>query len=520
MVSLTISTRDQFELVASSNQTEGWQLFYSVKLLGQPQFTINSASNVVELKAGKKQTLHFRYNRHPALWLRIDTGNGPGRVRLYGLTAKNKDVDEIHFTPTEIYHNFRVGRPEMTMTLGKNFVEITSTTVDPYLISQKRLLPIHNLGWRVIPLFFLSFLLYKALCTVNFDQCKSFFFVTRENHAKTSVIKVLDGLRGMGALMVIADHTWPRFAGVGASGVMIFFALSGFLLARPFVTQPGLFFKKDFLRTYAMRRLKRILPMYYFYIFLVYILSQDLGDAVLHAVFLKGAGHLWAIPQEMLFYFIFPLLTLLLAIVCRGKRLLVIPLLTAMIFLSNSLLTIDVFSLNGMNNQPLPFYLGVFLSGCCCAYIYFGFFASRQQEKEQPNNAAWFTKLLPIVILSLFILFSNGYLLGNRYIFAQQFYGLFGFAAAILILFLVLEQKSPLATLLSHPFFQMIGIISYSLYLIHPLILNIIVHANDYFFNFTLPGYLLWLLTLLLSLPAAMACYKYIELPFFIPVKK
>jgi len=515
MVSLSISTADQFELIASSNKTEGWQLFYSVKLWGKPRFSTNSSSYIAELKGGKKQTLRFQYNRHPALWLRIDTGNSPGRVRLYGMTVRGKFIGKISYSPVDIYQKFQVGRPQMSMTLAKDFVEITSTTADPYLISQERLLPLCNLGWMVIPLVLLSFFLYKTLSTVTPEQYKSFFGITRSKHHNKSVIEVLDGMRGMGALMVIADHTWPRFAGVGASGVMIFFALSGFLLTRPFVTQPEILYNKGFLVKYGMRRLKRILPMYYFYLLLVYILSQELSDAVLHAVFLKGDGHLWAIPQEMLFYIIFPWIPLFITAVLRDRTLLSIPLLATMVLLSNSFLTIDIISLNGMNNQPLPFYLGVFLSGCCSAYLYFGSYIQITHDRCLVKRITdFFVKMVPIVIISLFWALSNGFLLGNNCIFAQQYYGLFGIAAAVLILLSALDQKSPLSRLLSLPLLRMIGIISYSLYLIHPLILNIIVQANSYFFNFFLPGYLLWLLTLLLSIPVAIICYKYIELPF------
>lgn len=48
----------------------------------------------------------------------------------------------------------------------------------------------------------------------------------------------LDSVRGIAALLVVLEHTWWPFAGAGATGVWLFFALSGYLLTQPFISKP------------------------------------------------------------------------------------------------------------------------------------------------------------------------------------------------------------------------------------------------------------------------------------------
>lgn len=70
-------------------------------------------------------------------------------------------------------------------------------------------------------------------------------------------LPALDGLRGIAALMILSLHALPGVAPSGLdAGVLLFFALSGYLLYAPFVGGPV-----D-LRRYAIRRFLRITPAY------------------------------------------------------------------------------------------------------------------------------------------------------------------------------------------------------------------------------------------------------------------
>lgn len=164
-------------------------------------------------------------------------------------------------------------------------------------------------------------------------------------------IPVLDGFRGMAALLVAIFHCWlmtdaPLDRGplralliAGGLGVDFFFVLSGFVLFLPVVRSGGSF---GDLRAYIRRRIARIAPAYYFAILIQAALTPLLtrfaspfrstgGLVVLasHLLFLQhetpkwfvrglgfnGAvmgfgvnGTLWSLSVEVLFYATLPLI--------------------------------------------------------------------------------------------------------------------------------------------------------------------------------------------------------------------
>jgi peptidoglycan/LPS O-acetylase OafA/YrhL len=514
LISLTLSEAYLLELTASAKNTGYWQVFFSSSPK-HPKYSGNRASGMQQLPAGKKTTLSFPLRNFPVTWIRIDTDAKPGTVRLYTLEVKRRLTADKVLTAEDIYNSFRPGHGGVSMSLGNGFVEIISTGDDPYIVSRSPIFQSQHLGFFVVPIFLLSFFFYQRIRSINLQQVYDFLLVGREVTPGNSVIAPLDGLRGVAALMVIAEHTWPRFIGLGASGVVIFFVLSGFLLARPLVATPAKILQRGFLLQYWRRRLQRILPMYYFYILLTYVMSLHLGDAILHAFFLKADGHLWVIPQEMLFYLVFPGIALMNLFFLRGKIGWILPALLLFALLSNRFLGIEVFSLLGMNNQPLPFYLGVFVSGCCASYLYFGWYVEKHAGKRLGSKwRPWFSTIIGCSILGFFLLFSNGRLLGNNLIYSQQFYGAYGVAAAILLLSLLIDKRSFLVRAFSWPFIRSIGVVSYSLYLLHPLVLQIILNLDNNFIGLNLHGGVLFVVTVFFSLPVAIFTYRFIEYPF------
>jgi peptidoglycan/LPS O-acetylase OafA/YrhL len=164
-------------------------------------------------------------------------------------------------------------------------------------------------------------------------------------------IAPLTGLRAFAAAAVCATHAafrtghytddftghlWARFE----IGVPLFFALSGFLLFRPWVTtltagppaQPSL-------RRYAWHRFRRVVPAYWVTVTLVYLIGlvrpepNPSGHGFIgylrHLPFLQiyGFGHLrvglthtWSLCIEMAFYLTLPLVGwVLTALVCRYR---------------------------------------------------------------------------------------------------------------------------------------------------------------------------------------------------------
>lgn len=517
LVSRSLSGAYRIELTASAVNTDYWQLFFSAAL-NHPKFSENFSSDIERLSGGEKVTLVFPLHNHPVTWLRIDPGGNPGVVRLYDLKIKRRLAQERIFHAADIYNSFHPGHAGVTMVLCNGFVDIISTEEDPFIISNSPVCQPEPLGMFVVPVFFLSFFFYQWLKKCNSRQLRDFFLVRRERSSTAwRMIEPLDGLRGVAALMVVADHTWPRFIGVGASGVLIFFTLSGFLLARPFVLDPEKIRESGFLMRYGKRRLRRILPMYYVYILLVYVMSLDLGAAVLHAFFVQGAGHLWAVPQEMLFYLIFPVVALSGLFLLRGKIGWIVLVIVGLAMVSNGFFGLDVFSLYGMNGQPIPFYLGVFLSGCAASYLYFGWYEKKIGTRE--NGAGWrfgsWSLIGPGVFLFL-CFFSSGYLFGRPEVWVQQFYGVFGLAATVLLFSLLAEKRSFLARIFCHSGLRTLGVISYSFYLLHPLVLAFILDLNGYFLGLNLQGGILFLLTVCCTVPLAVLTYRLVELPFLV----
>lgn len=132
-------------------------------------------------------------------------------------------------------------------------------------------------------------------------------------------LPTLDGLRGFAALVVLASHL-AQATGIlaaffgnsgGQIGVMLFFALSGFLMAH-------VYFERSLgghaLLGYAVARVARVVPLYLAVVLLSYLgtatgwfRAYPIDDAKLlaHLLFQSGESVLWTIPVELRFYVLF-----------------------------------------------------------------------------------------------------------------------------------------------------------------------------------------------------------------------
>jgi peptidoglycan/LPS O-acetylase OafA/YrhL len=143
----------------------------------------------------------------------------------------------------------------------------------------------------------------------------------------------LDGIRGAAAAAVMLTHV--AFAtgatsdgAIGALlarldyGVALFFLLSGFLLTRPWILARAALGKQVSLRVYAVRRVARILPLYWLVLAIVLVVvpaNRALGatDIVLNALLLQiyppdALPHAltqgWSLATEASFYLLLPLI--------------------------------------------------------------------------------------------------------------------------------------------------------------------------------------------------------------------
>ena len=158
----------------------------------------------------------------------------------------------------------------------------------------------------------------------------------------TGRIPSLDGLRGVAILLVLSQHAWPTmpgflsplgiFAGNGALGVSIFFLLSGFLIyslsSREYQKTQEFDWKQ-----FYIRRVLRIFPCFYFYVFVILALAHLGWITVTDRTIISAAtftlnyhhlwdpwpvgldypviGHYWTLALEEQFYLLWPLLMLL-----------------------------------------------------------------------------------------------------------------------------------------------------------------------------------------------------------------
>ena len=95
--------------------------------------------------------------------------------------------------------------------------------------------------------------------------------------------KNLDGMRGIAALMVLIFHffTYPnsgylehlafyqKITEIGQHGVSLFFVLSGFVITRILINTRE---NTTYFRTFYKRRILRIFPLYYLFLFFYYFL--------------------------------------------------------------------------------------------------------------------------------------------------------------------------------------------------------------------------------------------------------
>lgn len=152
------------------------------------------------------------------------------------------------------------------------------------------------------------------------DHLQNFAPIAPRHHPE---LPELNGLRGLAVLIVFASHASNFFLGGkltgyggGQLGVMLFFMLSGFLMALIYLGQSATFRHQ---LGFAVSRLARIYPLYATVVIASYLLVhfgssvqvypiKSVGDLLAHLGFVHGIGALHTIGPEVIFYLMFMLL--------------------------------------------------------------------------------------------------------------------------------------------------------------------------------------------------------------------
>lgn len=285
--------------------------------------------------------------------------------------------------------------------------------------------------------------------------------------------RVVDALRGLAALTVLmshADHnnlvplqllTIPEVKGfLGDFGVGLFFIISGYLI---WISVRNSLNKPNALSVYAVHRATRIMPLYYINVCCAalvvpwlgshFVPEVSLASVLRHVTFTQDLSPavsrtlnpvLWSITHEMLFYIVAPLLFMLVRQRCA--ELLVVV--AALLYLYAIVFPGGLFSAFGAN-----FYL--FVVGILVA-----------ERVKSPLPLLW--------VLVAALLFAVGVV--SKVFFTVKMVAM----GAAVLFFLLASAVGPervagggVLRLLLLPLAS-IGVVSYSLYIWHYLMLNVI----------------------------------------------
>jgi peptidoglycan/LPS O-acetylase OafA/YrhL len=306
---------------------------------------------------------------------------------------------------------------------------------------------------------------------------------------------VLDGLRGIAVLLVLWYHVWeiswlPAPAAwlefvpeTGFVGVHLFFFLSGFVIAYPFVRAALAGKPQPAWGHFAWRRFVKIVPSYLLSIGAAYAIgyaqqqpyASPVPDVLTHLFFVHtwfpqryGSinGVLWTLAVEVEFYCVFPIVWW-----CFKRR----PWTTAAAMIAIawlwrlSLAHCCYATIFSQYEENLPGYLDIFAFGMLSAYVF-----TRYGARVSATRWRWFG---PVVAVGGFALLAG--LLQNLYDFrfADQWSGvwqidkrpLLGAAFAIVALASLVSPRW-WQVVLDNVVFRFLATISYNLYLYHQIV--------------------------------------------------
>lgn len=324
--------------------------------------------------------------------------------------------------------------------------------------------------------------------------------------AKRKHYPVLDGLRGLGFLIVLVAHVGQAYRSyfiAGKVGVGLFFVLSAFLLTSFFLQKLSSMTRvKDWVH-YIMRRIVRLYPMYIVVLCAELFLGKYSPSMVVsHLFLLDGRQHYWTIPVEFQFYALMPVVAFGVVSLLKKDRV------QTLIAVVVGLVLYGLFfeSLTGQLIRPLAsqmnvlFYGPTFLMGVLLAVLH------NQPFKVSSNVIRVLMYASLIVTLVSFPYSYKMFTQAKFGIGLFWIFTLYGISWAI-IMYGLLHSKSFLRTLLEHQWMRYLGTISYSAYLTHIMVLRFV---KGIFPGSTIMGLVV---TSVVTIVLSAATYRYIERP-------
>jgi peptidoglycan/LPS O-acetylase OafA/YrhL len=292
-------------------------------------------------------------------------------------------------------------------------------------------------------------------------------------------LAVLDGLRGIALLLVVFSHAsllgidmipGVDMSGTGKVGVWLFFVLSSFLLMHQFLhlDAAGRLDGRAWWR-YAVRRLLRIYPLYTLFLLVCWLAPLRTAitgaDVLSHLAVVEGRWHLWSIAVEVKYYLLLPLLVLVYIHLAR-RSLALATLLTA------AGIGVREWRAPEFDNDALWTYIAIFLAGSWVAIAHH-YLAHRTQSREQVLRYVAAPAASALFLLLMVMTPSIWARLQEAAITPDHWHRSFTLFAMLWGAFLLSILQSPLW--LQNVFawlpLRVLGVISFSAYLWHPLVL-------------------------------------------------
>ncbi len=346
----------------------------------------------------------------------------------------------------------------------------------------------------------------------------------------------MDGLRAISVLAVIAFHGGLAWFSGGFFGVEVFFAISGYLITSLLIGEhrsTGTISLAQFWR----RRARRLLPALYLTITMVVIwaalfagdavpgLRRDVPAALLYVsnfvqIFTKQdyfasfgreplLKHLWSLAVEEQFYVFWPIVFLVVGTKVRKKIFLTATVVIAL----GSAAWMALASQPDMASHPQlanSLYLSTFtrlsglLLGCALAMVWRADRLHAQPASHSAGRVMDVLGIVGLIILALmFVVPSQTDLLVYRGGF------LIVDVATLMVVMAVVHPNARVGTALGVTPLRWIGLRSYGLYLWHFPIFAVTRPGED----LDLPGPMVAVVRILLTLAITEACYRWVEQP-------
>jgi peptidoglycan/LPS O-acetylase OafA/YrhL len=355
----------------------------------------------------------------------------------------------------------------------------------------------------------------------------------------------LTAVRAVGAIMVVLTHTAFNTGRIndgwiGAAlarfdfGVTIFFVLSGFLLSRPWFLARALATRTPSVRHYLWKRALRILPLYWVVVTAALLVDPEnrgagwrewLGDLTLtqlyrHGLLSSSLTQMWSLCTEVAFYLLMPVICMLAVGRAPGLRLRRVTVLLGLLAVAGVVWEVVVAQIPGYRGhyaQWLPGFLPWFAVGMFFAAVSASLAVTPREHVVERLAAdlpgcwilatAVFAVACSPVAGPRLLLVPGEWEAGTKLV-------LYTVAGAFYLLPLMFgpEHDGWARQQLSGPVPTWLGDISYGVFAIHMLVLNLVFRALDLEF-FTGRFLTVAALTLGITIALASASYYLFEKP-------